>query len=356
MTVLPGASSDAYIRACTLSGFADVAKAKGADPVAMLERAGIDPNVMSAPETLISFIREGDLLEMAAGELGTESFGLEWALSVPPHFPNAGPMLLLKETAATFGEWIWRSTGYWRLGTSGVVPQIADDHLSGVAALRIASGRPAAIPRQQIEYLFGMAVRLTRAVLADDAADPIQVRFVHPAPQDIALHEGIFRCPLVFEADANEILFERTILMRPLHGDATSLAETMDQFLRYWIGLLPRYRPSVSTSTALAIKAVLGAGICSKEFIARALRGSPRKLQRLLTQEGATYEDILDGVRKEMAERLLADTAAPISTIAGMLEFASAAAMTLAVRRWTGMTPSAYRASLQSAADQMPAA
>lgn len=118
---------------------------------------------------------------------------------------------------------------------------------------------------------------------------------------------------------------------------------------------MPRYHPSVSTSTSLAVKAVLGVGICSKEFIARALRSSPRKLQRLLAREGTTYDEILDAVRRDMAGQLLADTTAPISTIAAMLEFASAAALTLAVRRWTGMTPSAYRASRLAAGDLEPA-
>lgn len=353
---LPDAPNGAYIRACTLSGFAEIVRSKGGDPIAMLERAGMDPDALSAPEMLISFARAGALVEMAAEELGAVSFGLEWALGTPLHFPNSGPMLLLKEDAATFAEWVWRSTHYWRPGTSGIIPQIVDGERPGVAAFRVAPARPVPVPRQQMEYIFGGIVRLSRAVLADEGLNPVRVRFSHREPQEISLHERIFRCPVEFEAEQDEILFDGTILTRQLHHHATLLEETMDQFLRHRIALLPRYNPSVSTSTALAIRTVLGAGLCSREFIARSLRASPRKLQRLLAQEDTTYEDILDRVRKEMAGRLLADTAAPISTIAGMLEFASAAAMTLAVRRWTGMTPSAYRASLQAAAVQKPAA
>lgn len=338
-----------------MCGFAELVKSKGGDPIDLLERAGIDPRALGAPEMLISFVRKGALLEMASEELGSASLGLEWALAIPAHFPNAGPMLLLKETTATFGEWFGRSTQYWRLGKNGIVPQIINVGSPDGAAFRIALRGSVPVPRQQLEYLNGKVVRLSRAVLMDDEVNPFRVRFSHSRPQDTTLHDLIFRCPVEFDADQDEILFDGEILERPLPGRAASLERTMDQFLRSWIGLLPRYNPSVSTSTSLAIKVVLGAGICSKEFIARALRSSPRKLQRLLTREGTTYDEILDAVRRDMATQLLAGTTAPISTIATMLEFASAAALTLAVRRWTGMTPSAYRASRLSAADREPA-
>lgn len=273
---LPGASDGAYIRACTLCGFAELVKSKGGDPIDLLERAGIDPRALGAPEMLISFVRKGALLEMASEELGSASLGLEWALAIPAHFPNAGPMLLLKETTATFGEWFGRSTQYWRLGKNGIVPQIINVGSPDGAAFRIALRGSVPVPRQQLEYLNGKVVRLSRAVLMDDEVNPFRVRFSHSRPQDTTLHDLIFRCPVEFDADQDEILFDGEILERPLPGRAASLERTMDQFLRSWIGLLPRYNPSVSTSTSLAIKVVLGAGICSKEFIARALRSSPR--------------------------------------------------------------------------------
>ena len=340
-------SDASFIRASILSGFAELAQARGVDPAAMLARAGIDPAALTAPDMLVSFRAYGALLEMTAEEAGRPSLGLEWALDAPAHFPSSGPMLLLAGTTPTFGEWVGRMAAYWRLHTSALFPRIIDD---GVGDIVIRFDKKGALPprRQQMEYIVATSVRLTRAVLADEKVAPLGVRFRHGRPSDTAVHEAVFRCPLEFAAPHDEVTLQRAVLARPLESHADATEAITDAFIRHRIGMLSQYTPGVSTSTALAIKTVLGADICSKEFIARALGASPRKLQRLLAQEGATYEDILDGVRRETACQLLAETTIPISTIAGMLDFGSAAALTLAVRRWTGMTPSGYRASMQA--------
>lgn len=344
------AGDNSFIRANILSGFAELVQARGADPVAMLERAGIDPALLAAPDTLVSFRAYGALLEMTAEKTGRACLGLEWALDTPAHFPNSGPMLLLAGTTPTFGEWLGRMAAYWRLHTDALFPRVVDD---GVGDIILRFDKKGALParRQQMEHILGITVRIGRTVLANDKAAPVTVRFRHGRPHDTAIHEALFRCPLEFAANHDEIVLPRCVLELSLESHAAATEEITDAFIRHRIAMLPQYTPAVSTSTALAVKTVLGAGICSKEFISRALGASPRKLQRLLALEGATYEDVLDGVRRETACQLLAETAIPISTIAGMLDFASAAALTLAVRRWTGMTPSGYRASMQTQAE-----
>ena len=194
-----------------------------------------------------------------------------------------------------------------------------------------------------------IAARLMQAVIAGEGVDAgpatgiVEVRFRHAAPRDTALHATVFGGPPRFGAPHDTIVLRRDTLALALEPRPKMLETVTDAFLRHRIGMLARYTPGVSTSTALAVRTVLGTGICSKEFIARALGASPRQLQRLLAREGTTYEDVLDGVHREMACRLLSETTVPIATIAGMLDFASAAALTLAVRRWTGMTPSGFR-------------
>src|SRR5690606_36842892 len=91
-------------------------------------------------------------------------------------------------------------------------------------------------------------------------------------------------------------------------------------------------------------QAVLGSGMCSKEFIAESKGVTPGQLRRLLASNGATFSALLDGTRKAMACRMLAQTSVPISAVAGLLEYSSTTALALAMKRWTGMTPSEYRA------------
>ena len=58
------------------------------------------------------------------------------------------------------------------------------------------------------------------------------------------------------------------------------------------------------------------------------------------------YGDVPDGMRRELALHHLRDAQPPISEIAYLLGFAEAASFNRAFRRWTGRTPSEYRAGL----------
>ncbi|MBL8845828.1 MAG: helix-turn-helix transcriptional regulator [Hyphomicrobium zavarzinii] len=73
---------------------------------------------------------------------------------------------------------------------------------------------------------------------------------------------------------------------------------------------------------------------------------SEKKLQRLLSHEGTSFSAILDDVRRAMAVRLLSDTEAPISRIAGLLAYSTPGPFTLAFKRWTGVSPRVFRKRL----------
>ena len=77
--------------------------------------------------------------------------------------------------------------------------------------------------------------------------------------------------------------------------------------------------------------------------IAEILNLHPKKLQRILQYEGTSYSDVLDDVRKGLAERLLVDTDISIDRIAKMLDYSSDRAFTAAMKRWFGMSAITYR-------------
>ncbi len=67
------------------------------------------------------------------------------------------------------------------------------------------------------------------------------------------------------------------------------------------------------------------------------------KLQRQLAAAGTSFKTLVDEVRREMAERLLADPDHGIGEIGFALDFADSAAFHRAYKRWTGLTPSQAR-------------
>lgn len=334
-----------YIRAYSLVGFTELVEAQQGDPVALLRSTGLSEKLLDNPDRLISWQAICFLMELSAKKLNRPSFGLEWALSVPDHFPNVGPTVLIAQFVDNFREWIESSMRYWRYHTNAFALHFLDDSESDQVTFRFEYDSDALPSRQQVEYMFGNNVRMARIVLSAPDDNPSLIRFRHSRPSDTSLHELIFRCPIEFDAPHNEFLFERRLLSYRTNGSLKYFKWFLDRYIRSRIRRLPIYDQTMTTMVASAIRSMLGSGLCSSEFVANSLGMSNRKLQRLLSHEATSFSQILDDVRRATAIEILLESDVPISRIAGLLDYSAIAPLTAAFRRWTGVSPRAFRNS-----------
>jgi AraC-like DNA-binding protein len=84
----------------------------------------------------------------------------------------------------------------------------------------------------------------------------------------------------------------------------------------------------------------------SLSSIAQKIGVSARSLQSLLRQHGTSYSNMIEECRLKAATRRLADPAVPLAEIALDTGYASQTQFTRAFKRWTGLTPGAYRRQL----------
>ena len=89
----------------------------------------------------------------------------------------------------------------------------------------------------------------------------------------------------------------------------------------------------------------LGGPATTLDDIARTIAVHPRTLQRTLLDEGLTFTEIFDCVRRERARTYLTETALPFATISAHLGFAEPSVLTRCARRWWRRTPSQIRAA-----------
>jgi AraC-like DNA-binding protein len=73
------------------------------------------------------------------------------------------------------------------------------------------------------------------------------------------------------------------------------------------------------------------------------LQASPRTVQRRLAEHGTSHLQVVDSVRRGLAERLVAEGRMSITEIAFLLGFADLGGFERMYRRWTGMSPSRAR-------------
>jgi AraC-like DNA-binding protein len=91
------------------------------------------------------------------------------------------------------------------------------------------------------------------------------------------------------------------------------------------------------------LEPLLASGAIRMEQAALAMRCSRQTLYRRLKAEGATFEQVLDGLRRKLASRLLREEGLSVKEVAYRLGFSDPAAFSRAFKRWTGVAPSEAR-------------
>jgi AraC-like DNA-binding protein len=170
-----------------------------------------------------------------------------------------------------------------------------------------------------------------------------EVSFTHPAPADVSAHEAFFRCPLRFSAEGNALVFRSEDLALPLaKADAqlgAFLRDVANQALARHAGTespLDRIREIIAEE--------LQRGVPTLEVVAKRMATSERTLRRRLEENGTSFRGLLDESRAELARSYVRDPRMSLAEVAFMLGFSEPSAFNRAFKRWTDMTPAAWRA------------
>lgn len=77
--------------------------------------------------------------------------------------------------------------------------------------------------------------------------------------------------------------------------------------------------------------------------VAKRLRMSRRTLHRQLAEEGTSFAELLDGLRRDLAAQYLTQARLAIGEIAFLLGLSEPSAFHRAFKRWYGAAPGEYR-------------
>ncbi|MBS7661374.1 AraC family transcriptional regulator [Pseudomonas lalucatii] len=169
-----------------------------------------------------------------------------------------------------------------------------------------------------------------------------EVSFAYTAPAHVGEYELLFPGRRRFDAASSGLLFHARYLAMPLLQDE----RTLKQFLQHSPADLLA-RPDGGDSLGGQIRRLLGRD-CARwadlDAIARQLHMSPQTLRRHLREEGASFQELKDQLRRDLAIYQLGRAELSIQQIAEQLGFSEPSAFHRAFKKWTGLTPGAYRA------------
>jgi AraC-like DNA-binding protein len=195
------------------------------------------------------------------------------------------------------------------------------------------------------EFALAAALKFARESTGENIT-PLQVCFAHAGPEDESEHRRFFRGAVRFGAGSNSMILSGVDAARPMRAADEALASIVHRRLDKVLAERDLHGPGpLSGRVRRMLVEHLGETSLTPETAARALAVSRRTLSRRLADEGNSFRNILDDVRREFACALLQDRSLSIADVAFFLDYAEPAVFNRSFRRWTGQTPSAFRSA-----------
>ncbi|ARB46267.1 MULTISPECIES: AraC family transcriptional regulator [Alcanivoracaceae] len=155
-------------------------------------------------------------------------------------------------------------------------------------------------------------------------------------------HRFMFNCPTYYNSGVNQVVFPVHYLDLPLVRNELSLSHFLRESLAqlfegnvHNVGLPARIRGLLSED--------YGGHFPDFGEVCRRLQMTPQTLRRRLKDDNTSYQEIKDSIRKDASVYYLSKAELSIDEIALLMGFSEASSFHRAFKKWTNMTPSAYR-------------
>lgn len=312
-------------------------RAMGLDVDGVIRSAALRPDELQDPDHRVPFELAIQLSAASAQAARDAAFGLHLAERYRPG--DFGLLDYLAHNSPTLGDALARLCRYNRIlqDVAEIVLEVHGDRAIVWQRALASVWLPPAVTENALANLVVIGRHLTGRPVV-----PLGVEFRHPAPPYVAEHDRVFRCAVRFEAERDAVLLSARDLDLPLvHADPT-LCSILDRHAQLQLDVLP---PTATFSAR--VRELLGSALKDEvptaPRLAAKLRMSSRTLRRRLKEEGTTYEEVLDQLRRALAERYLDRRDMSLNQIALLLGYSDPSAFRRAFRRWHARSPATYR-------------
>ncbi len=322
--------------------FREVSRTFGVDLDEAWAAEGFSRADLENPDVRVPFDVAERLLTAAVGATGERAFGLRAAEVTEP-----GLFDLVEYTArsqATLREALSSTCRLFPLLADfcGVHSEVRRD----VATITLLV-RPDVPPHPvMVEFLFAYLTLAMRRLTGVKGLAPRSIHFRHAASADLRRYESLFGAPVKFGASVDRITLPVSHLALPLATADSHLGALLDHIAD---GLLADLRRNATLTEKVRglITESMAKGGATARHVARALAITPRTLHRRLAEEGVTFRELTDDVRRQLGKAYLEEQELSVGEIAYLLGFSSVSVFHRAFRRWTNETPGAYRSRAQ---------
>lgn len=327
----------ATLPASYVSAFVEGLPLSPLDLELLVRRAGIDGRLLALPGARVTQEQFSVLFQLLVAHLDDEMPGL---YGRPLRQGTLKILAILMLDAPNLATAMRRWQQFDRVLHDDFSFEVRREGALAAIAIRLypAQARSARMVQElHLKLVHGVASWIIGQRLVIERVD-----FAFPRPPDASEYVFIFPGPVYFDQAITAMYIDAAYLKRPVQS--RTRLELRDFLLgapQNWF-FVPFDKTRVSHRLRSHLESCLHES-SSIESSASALNCSSRTLARRLSEEGTTFQQVKDVLRRDISVQKLLKTRETIAEIARATGFTTVSAFHRAFREWTGSTPRAYR-------------
>ena len=302
----------------------------------LLHRAGLRADLFEQEQIHLTTAEIFALWRSVAEMSPDPGFGLK--LGTELRFERSHPVAIAAVCSRSFGDALQRLARYKQLTCPEEIRVHRDEREASVEFHFIAADE--AEPEIMVDVELSWILNVGRRG-SDGDITPLRLDLTRPANHRELL-ERHFGCRVRFCTHRNALVFRSGDLDRPFVTHNEELVSMIGTQLESELNSRKAARDIGELVKQTLIRSMAGKRPTLHD-VARELGMSPRTLQRRLADSSATFQELLEGARRELAHAYLTRPTVEFNETAFLLGFEDVNSFFRAFQAWEGVSPTGWR-------------
>jgi AraC-like DNA-binding protein len=309
----------------------------GLSPLAVLRQAGLPTGLFNQEKILVTTDELFALWQGLAEVSLDPTIGLK--LGSEERIERYDPVSIAALYARSFRDALQRFARYKQLTCPEEINIVEQGNECSIQFKWLLSN--SSVPPALLDTCFARVVAIGRRGTGQPVV-PLRVEFKRSASHS-EVFESHFCCPVSFDAERNAMVFSKTDIDRPFLTHNAELLAMLAPQLEAELTSRSNQQ-TTSEQVKIILKRLIAGQRPAMQDVAREMRLSSRTLQRRLTEEGATFQQLLEDARRELARHYLLQASLELNETAYLLGYEDANSFFRAFHHWEGTSPGQWRA------------
>ena len=328
------------IRTTSLMGYIDLVDTLGGEPDALLRCCLLDPGKVHRLEGVVSHRAVINLLEESARALECPDFGLR--LSQKQDLMILGPLAVIALNSETVDLALQQIARYMRYYAPGVRMVLVREFEPGLTRMAFELTVKAWEMRQIMDLTLGVACNAIRMLCGDDC-HPYAVLLKGDPPITDRHYQNFYQAPIQRNQGEFALLVPNSYLDKAIDQSDQKVHDMLEEYLEVALRDEPMSIPRQVESLIVQLLPTMN---CNLKTIAAQLGMQPRTLQRQLSAESETFDQLLDRIRRALATQYLAEKYMQMAQVTCLLGYKDQSTFSRSCKRWFGLSPAKKRQQL----------